>query len=87
MSPKIMSLFHETELPMHIKINGQTIEIFAGARVGDVLRKYSPAEWALVRKKVKTVRDAHGHEVGLNGELNGGEELVTRPVPAEEGRP
>jgi len=71
---------------MHIKVNGRTIEIFEGARVGDVLRKYSPSEWSLVRKKEKTVRDAHGHEVALDGELSGGEELVTRPRPAAEPR-
>jgi sulfur carrier protein ThiS len=61
---------------MHVKVNGQTIEIFAGARVRDVLRKYSRAEWTLVMKNKKKVSDAHGHEVGLDGELNGGEELV-----------
>jgi hypothetical protein len=61
---------------MQIKVNEQTIEIFAGARVRDVLRKYSRTEWTLVRKKIKKVTDAHGHEVGLDGELNGGEALV-----------
>jgi sulfur carrier protein ThiS len=74
----------EEASPMQVKVNGQTIEIFAGARVGDVLRKYSRAEWTLVRKKEKKVSDPHGHEVGLDGELNGGEELVTKAcVPAE----
>jgi len=61
---------------MQIKVNEQTIEIFAGARVRDVLRKYSRTEWTLVRKNKKKVTDAHGHEVGLDGELNGGEALV-----------
>ena len=60
---------------MHIKVNEQTIEIFAGARVKDVLRKYSRAELALVRKNKKKVTDPHGHEVGLDGELSNGEEL------------
>jgi sulfur carrier protein ThiS len=69
---------------MQIKVNGQTIEIFAGARVKDVLRKYSLAEWTLVRKKEKKVSDQYGHEVGLDGELNGGEELVIKAcAPAE----
>jgi sulfur carrier protein ThiS len=69
---------------MQIKVNGQTIEIFAGARVKDVLRKYSLAEWTLVRKKEKKVNDSYGHEVGLDGELNGGEELVIKAcAPAE----
>ncbi|MBM3293091.1 MAG: bifunctional metallophosphatase/5'-nucleotidase [Candidatus Aminicenantes bacterium] len=61
---------------MKIKVNDKTIEIFAGARVEDALRKYSPAEWALVRNKEKKVSDRCGHEVGLDGELAEGEELV-----------
>ena len=69
---------------MQIKVNEQTIEIFAGARVRDVLRKYSRTEWTLVQKKEKKVSDSHGHEVGLDGELNGGEELVIKACsPAE----
>ena len=69
---------------MQIKVNERTIEIFAGARVRDVLRKYSRTEWALVRKNKKKVSDAYGHEVGLDGELNGGEALVIKAcAPAE----
>jgi len=69
---------------MNIKVNGQTIEIFAGARVGDVLRKYSRAEWTRVRKNEKKLTDRYGHEVGLDGELSGGEELtIEARGPAE----
>jgi sulfur carrier protein ThiS len=69
---------------MQIHVNGQTVEIFAGARVRDVLRKYSRDEWTLVRNHEKKVSDRHGHDVGLDGELNGGEELViTACAPAE----
>jgi hypothetical protein len=71
---------------MQIKVNGRTIEIFAGARVGDVLRKFSRAEWTLVRNHEKKVCDKCGHEVGLDGELNGGEELVTRARAKAEPR-
>jgi hypothetical protein len=71
---------------MQIKVNGQTIEIFAGARVGDVLRKFSRAEWTLVRKRERIISDPYGHEVGLDGELNGGEELVTRARAKAEPR-
>jgi len=63
---------------MQIKVNDRTIEIFAGARVKDVLRKFSRAELALVRKNEKKVTDPHGHEVGLDGELSGGEELFIK---------
>jgi hypothetical protein len=72
---------------MQIKVNGQTVEIFDGARVGDVLRKASRDEWTKVRKSEKLVCDAYGHEVALDGELNGGEELVTKDRPAGERRP
>lgn len=67
-------------------MNEQTIEIFAGARVGDVLRKYSRSEWMLVRKKEKKICDRYGHEVGLDGELIGGEELMTSARVPEEPR-
>ena len=69
---------------MQVTVNGQAIEIFAGATVRDALRKYSRDEWTLVRKNEKIVSDRCGHEVGLDGELAGGEELVTKArVPAE----
>jgi sulfur carrier protein ThiS len=71
---------------MQIKVNGQTVEIFAGARVEDVLRKYSRVEWKLVRKHEKKVCDKYGHEVGLDGELNGGEELVIKACATVEPR-
>lgn len=63
---------------MQIKVNDQAVEIFSGARVKDVLRKYSRSEWKLVRKNEKMVYDRHGHEVALNGELNGGEEFFIK---------
>ncbi len=69
---------------MQIKVNGRTVDIFAGARVEDVLRKYCRSEWALVRKREKKVCDKYGHEVGLDGELSGGEELVTIALAAVE---
>ena len=69
---------------MKIIVNGQEVEIFSGARVRDVLRKYSRAEWNLVKKNEKKVTDRYGHAVGLDGELNGGEELlVTDRAPSE----
>ena len=42
---------------MKVKINDQTIKIFEGAKVGDVLRKFSPSEWKAVdsgKKKSST---------------------------------
>ena len=40
---------------MKIKVNGQEIEIFSGARVKDALLKYSGAELKLVKKNKKKV--------------------------------
>jgi sulfur carrier protein ThiS len=69
---------------MKIRVNGQEVEIFSGAKVGDALRKYSRADWNLVRNNEKKVTDRYGQEVGLDGELNGGEELrVADRVPPE----
>jgi sulfur carrier protein ThiS len=72
---------------MQIKVNGQMVEIFSGACVKDVLRKYSRAEWKLVRNNKKAVFDRHGHEVALDGELSGNEELFVKSVEAVEPKP
>ncbi len=63
---------------MKIKVNDKAIEIFSGARVADVLRKYSKISWKQVQNGYKKVCDCHGHEIGHDGELNGGEALFVR---------
>ncbi len=63
---------------MHIKVNDKTVEIFSGARVADVLRKYSKISWKQVQNGRKAVLDGHGHEVALSGELSGGEKLLVK---------
>jgi sulfur carrier protein ThiS len=60
---------------MKVKINDRTVEIFEGARVGDVLRKFSPSEWKAVDSGKKKIVDRYGNTVSLNGELSGGEKL------------
>jgi sulfur carrier protein ThiS len=72
---------------MQIKVNDQTIEIFSGACVKDVLRKYSRSEWKLVQKNEKKVCDRHGHEVSLDGELSGGEEFFIKSVDLLKAKP
>lgn len=72
---------------MQIKVNDQTIEIFSGARVKDVLRKYSSAEWKLVQKNEKKICDRHGHEVALDGELSDGEEFFIKSVELVKAKP
>jgi len=71
---------------MQIKVNGRAIEIFSGATVKDALRQYSSAALKQVKKNEKTVCDRHGHEVGLDGELSGGEELLVKACAAPEKR-
>ncbi len=63
---------------MQIKVNGKTVEIFSGARVRDVLRKYSASEWKRVKRHEKKVCDRHGHEIGLDGELAEHDELIVQ---------
>ncbi len=63
---------------MNIKVNGKMIEIFSGARVADVLRKYSMISWKQVQNGTKMVCDGHGHEIAHDGELNGGEALCVK---------
>ena len=65
---------------MQIKVNDKAVEIFSGACVKDVLRKFSRSEWKQVQKNKKTVFDRHGHEVALDGELSGGEEFFIKSV-------
>jgi len=69
---------------MHIKVNGKSIEIFSGACVRDVLRKYSKLTWTQVQKGSKTICDGHGHEIGLDGELSDGAKLIVKRVQQKE---
>jgi sulfur carrier protein ThiS len=71
---------------MQIKVNDHEIEIFSGARVRDVLRKYSGSELKRVRKNEKKVCDQHGHEIALDGELSGGEEIFITEYAKPETR-
>jgi hypothetical protein len=71
---------------MQVKVNGQTIEIFAGAKVKDALMAYSSEQWKRVRNNQSTVHDGRGHLVGLDGELGGGEELFIKARAAAEPR-
>ena len=61
---------------MQIKVNEKPVEIFAGARVRDVLRKYSKVTWTQVQRGSKKACDGHGHEIGLDGELADGARIV-----------
>jgi hypothetical protein len=67
---------------MKIKMNGRTVDIFAGALVMDALRKYSKITWKQVQNNKKIVLDGCGHEVALDGELEDGEELFVKRTAA-----
>lgn len=70
---------------MRIKLNDKEMEIFSGARVKDVVMKYSRWTWRQVRTGRKAVFDRYGHEVAPDGELSGGEDLSIR-VPEKRER-
>ena len=72
---------------MNIKVNDKAIEIFSGACVRDVLRKYSQVTWKQIQKGSKAVYDGHGHEIGLDGELAEGARLLVKRVARSGGRP
>lgn len=72
---------------MQIKVNDQAIEIFSGAKIRDVLRKYSSSELKLVQKNEKKVCDRHGHEVAIDGELSGDEEFFIKSVELVKATP
>lgn len=74
-------------LKLKIKVNGKTIEIFSGAKVKDVIRKYSVEEYKKVQNNKKVIKDPDGNIVMPNGELIGDEEffIVENKSLKEEG--
>jgi hypothetical protein len=71
---------------MQIKVNDRTVEIFSGACVRDVLRKYSRITWKQIQKGSKAVFDRHGHDIALGGELSEGTRLLVKRVGRPEHR-
>jgi len=69
---------------MKVMVNDKPVEVFSGARVKDVVRKHSRTAWKKVRGKKYSVFDRYGHEVALDGELSGGEELFVKSVDPEK---
>lgn len=63
---------------MKLFVNDKEITIFNGARVEDVLRKYSMEEYQEVKKGNMYVHDKFGNKVMLGGELREGAELYTK---------
>lgn len=69
---------------MKVSVNGQEVEVFSGATVSDVLRRFSKKEFKLVEIHEKKVCDHRGNELELDGELRGGEELFVESVQKPE---
>lgn len=65
---------------MKVTINGTPLEIFQGATVGDVLRKFSKELYTKVSKGKYSVQDHRAYELCLKGELAGGEKIVIKEV-------
>lgn len=54
---------------MKVKVNGELISIFSGAKVRDVVRKYSSEKYEQIVAGKKKVVDKQGHQVLLSGEI------------------
>ncbi|MCK4259356.1 MAG: hypothetical protein KAX49_10285 [Halanaerobiales bacterium] len=60
---------------MEVNINHKSIKIFQGAKVKDVLRKYSMEDYNAVHRGEKIIVTNLSHPISLEGELIGGENL------------
>jgi len=58
-----------------VYVNGEEIEIFAGARVKNALLGYSREEYEAVKEREKLVKDEFGNEILLDGSLSAGEKI------------
>lgn len=63
---------------MEVRVNGEVVKIFEGAKVKDVVRRFSTKEYNEILQGKKKIVDARGHQVGLDGELSGLEEFQIR---------
>ena len=63
---------------MTVQMNDNKIDIFAGARVRDVLLKYSKESYRAALSETLTVVDKNENAVDLDGEVSDGQRLYTR---------
>lgn len=61
---------------MQVTVNGKEVTIFSGAKVEDVIRRYSMDEYKQIKGGDKIVKDKYGNQIMLGGELTGREELI-----------
>lgn len=60
---------------MEVRVNGEIVKVFEGAKVKDAVRRYSMTEYKQLVRGKKVIVDARGHQVGLDGELSGLEDF------------
>jgi hypothetical protein len=63
---------------MRVRINNKSVKIFSGARVRDVLIKYSQKSYKRVLKSKYIVVDENGNSVDVDGELSDGLNLFIK---------
>jgi hypothetical protein len=66
---------------MKIRVNDTEIEIFSGARVKDVLLKFSKDQYREVSSGRKIVTDKYKNPVDLQGELSDAQQLYLNDAP------
>ena len=63
---------------MIVQMNEKVIEIFAGAKVRDVLLKYSEEEYRAALSGQTATVDKNNNPVGLDGEVSNGQRLYIK---------
>lgn len=63
---------------MIVQMNEKVIEIFAGAKVRDVLLKYSEEEYRAALSGQMIAVDKNNNPVGLDGEVSNGQRLYIK---------
>lgn len=63
---------------MIVQMNEKVIEIFAGAKVRDVLLKYSEEEYRAALSGRTITVDKNNNPVGLEGEVSNGQRLYSK---------
>ncbi len=63
---------------MIVQMNEKVIEIFSGAKVRDVLLKYSEEEYRAALSGQTITMDKNNNPVGLDGEVSNGQRLYIK---------
>ncbi|MCP4147341.1 MAG: hypothetical protein GY757_06280 [bacterium] len=69
---------------MNLQLDDQKIEVFAGARVRDVLMKYSEEVYKNVLSGKQNVVDKYGNHIDLDGAVSNWQQLSVVDSPGEK---